>query len=242
MARASVLCNESSIHDGQGVWKLTGDPTEGALLPFAAKVGLSAESEVAALPRTNMIPFESEHKFMATLHDSLLFVKGAPDVVINYCNRQALSDGTQTPLDRAFWNKKNEEIASKGQRVLALACRRRQDRRSHFQSRGLTRELVLLGLVGIIDPPRDEAIAAVKECHQGGIRVTMITGDHAVTGASIAKMLGIGDGKSYVTGSQIEEIDDDALEAGASMSLPARAPSTSCVLSAPCRPPSKWCP
>ena len=214
MARASVLCNESSIHEEDGVWKLTGDPTEGALLPFAAKVGLSAETEIATLPRTNMIPFESEHKFMATLHDSLLFVKGAPDVVINYCNRQELSNGIQAPLDREFWSKKNEEIASKGQRVLALA--RLTDAKideATFHAEGLTKELVLLGLVGIIDPPRDEAIAAVKECHQGGIRVTMITGDHAVTGASIAKMLGIGDGKSYVTGSQIEEIDDDALEA-----------------------------
>ena len=214
MARASVLCNESSIHEEDGMWKLTGDPTEGALLPFAAKVGLSAETEIATLPRTNMIPFESEHKFMATLHDSLLFVKGAPDVVINYCNRQELSNGIQAPLDRAFWSKKNEEIASKGQRVLALA--RLTDAKideATFHAEGLTKELVLLGLVGIIDPPRDEAIAAVKECHQGGIRVTMITGDHAVTGASIAKMLGIGDGKSYVTGSQIEEIDDDALEA-----------------------------
>jgi magnesium-transporting ATPase (P-type) len=214
MARASVLCNESSIHEDGGAWKLTGDPTEGALLPFAAKVGLSAETEQAAFPRTNMIPFESEHKFMATLHDSVLFVKGAPDVIINYCNRQELSDGSQTPLDRKFWEKKNEEIASKGQRVLALACLKNGSiDEANLTPEGLTRELVLLGLVGIIDPPRDEAVAAVKECHNGGIRVTMITGDHAVTGASIAKMLGIGDGKSYVTGRQIEEIDDDALEA-----------------------------
>jgi magnesium-transporting ATPase (P-type) len=214
MARASVLCNESSIHEDSGTWKLTGDPTEGALLPFAAKVGLSVEEEQTAFPRTNMIPSESEHKFMATLHDSLLFVKGAPDVVINYCNRQELSDGTQAPLDREFWEKKNEEIASNGQRVLALACLKNgQIDEVNLTPEGLTRELVLLGLVGIIDPPRDEAVAAVKECHQGGIRVTMITGDHAVTGASIAKMLGIGDGKSYVTGRQIEEIDDDALEA-----------------------------
>ena len=214
MARASVLCNESSIHEEGDAWKLTGDPTEGALLPFAAKVGLSAEAEQAAFPRTNMIPFESEHKFMATLHDSLLFVKGAPDVIINYCDRQELSDGTQAPLDRKFWEKKNEEIASKGQRVLALACLKNgKIDEVDLTPERLTRELVLLGLVGIIDPPRDEAVAAVKECHQGGIRVTMITGDHAVTAASIAKMLGIGDGKSYVTGRQIEEIDDDALEA-----------------------------
>jgi magnesium-transporting ATPase (P-type) len=213
MARASLLCNESSIHEEGGVWKLTGDPTEGALLPFAAKVGLSAEEERAAFPRTNMIPFESEHKFMATLHDSILFVKGAPDVVINYCSCQELSDGTQAPLDRKFWEQKNEEIASEGQRVLALACLKNGSiNEANLTPEGLTRELALLGLVGIMDPPRDEAVAAVKECHQGGIRVTMITGDHAVTAASIAKMLGIGDGKSYVTGRQIEEIDDDALE------------------------------
>ncbi len=81
-----------------------------------------------------------------------------------------------------------------------------------FNPAGLSRELILLGLVGIIDLPREEAVEAVKQCHDGGIRVTMITGDHAVTAASIAKMLGIGDGKSYVTGSQIEDMDDDALE------------------------------
>ena len=90
----------------QGVWTLTGDPTEGALLPFAAKAGLSTEADTAALPRTNMIPFESEHKFMATLHDSLPFVKGAPDVIMNYCDRQELSGGTQAPLDRALSGKR----------------------------------------------------------------------------------------------------------------------------------------
>jgi magnesium-transporting ATPase (P-type) len=147
-----VLCNESSIHEEQGVWKLTGDPTEGALLPFAAKAGLSTEAETAALPRTNMIPFESEHKFMATLHDSLLFVKGAPDVIMNYCDRQELSDGTQAPLDRAFWEKKNEEIARKGQRVLALPGWKRQNRRRQFDPEG--RPELVLRPGGIIDPPR----------------------------------------------------------------------------------------
>lgn len=214
MARASVLCNESSIHEEGGVWKLTGDPTEGALLPFAAKAGLDAAAETAAAPRTNMIPFESEHKFMATAHGSVVFVKGAPDVVMNFCAFQQLDSGQTAPFDRAYWEKKNEEIASKGQRVLALAWlpETTVDEAS-FHPAGLSRELVLLGLAGIIDPPREEAVEAVRQCHEGGIRVTMITGDHAITAASIARMLGIGDGKSYVTGTQIEEMDDDALEA-----------------------------
>jgi len=141
-------------------------------------------------------------------------VKGAPDVILNFCNRQELAGGTQAPIDRTYWEKQNETIATRGQRVLALAWlpdAKVDD--ATFNPAGLSRELILLGLVGIIDPPREEAIAAVKECHEGGIRVTMITGDHAVTGASIAKMLGIGDGKSYVTGAEIEQMDDDQLAA-----------------------------
>ncbi len=214
MARASILCNESSIHEESGVWKLTGDPTEGALLPFAAKAGGDIAAETAAAPRTNAIPFESEHKFMATAHGSLLFVKGAPDVVMNFCSLQQLDSGATAPIDRAFWDKRGEEIAGKGRRVLGLAwLPEAVIDEATFNPAGLSRDLVLLGLVGIIDPPREEAIAAIKQCHQGGIRVTMITGDHAITAVSIAKMLGIGDGTSYVTGRQIEEMDDDALEA-----------------------------
>ncbi len=218
MARVSVLCNESEIHDEGGTWKLTGDPTEGALLPFAAKAGVDRAAETTKLPRADIIPFESEHKFMATLHGTgdaaVLLVKGAPDVILNYCDRQELTDGKQAAVDRAYWEKKNDEIASQGNRVLALAWSpnfKKDD--ASFNPQGLTKTLVLLGLVGIIDPPREEAIAAVKECHEGGIRVTMITGDHAITGASIAKMLGIGDGKSYATGVELEQLDDDQLEA-----------------------------
>lgn len=214
MARASILCNDSSIHEEEGVWKLTGDPTEGALLPFAAKAGFHAAEELAASPRTNAIPFESEYKFMATAHGGLVFLKGAPDVVMNYCAGQQLESGEVGAFDRAYWEGRNEEIASQGQRVLALAWlpETTVDGETFIPS-ALRRDFVFLGLVGIIDPPREEAIEAVKQCHEGGIRVTMITGDHAVTAASIAGMLGIGDGKSFVTGSQIEEMDDDALEA-----------------------------
>jgi magnesium-transporting ATPase (P-type) len=217
MARASVLCNESEIHEEQGIWKLSGDPTEGALLPFAAKAGLSRDAEVAEWPRTNIIPFESEHKFMATLHgpeeESVIFLKGAPEVVLGFCDRQETESGEQVPIKREYWLEQAERIAKLGQRVLGLAWlpKARVDEAS-FTAEGLARNLVVLGLVGIIDPPREEAIAAVKECHQGGIRVTMITGDHAITAASIGKMLGIGDGKSVITGAKLEEMDDRELE------------------------------
>ena len=182
MARASVLCNESSIHEDGGTWKLTGDPTEGALLPFAAKVGLSAEDGANRLSADEHDPI----RVGAQVHGH------SPRLAPLRQRRSRCRDQLLQPSGTLRWNpgssrskileKKNEEIASKGQRVLALACLKNgQIDETNLTPEGLTRELVLLGLVGIIDPPRDEAIAAVKECHQGGIRVTMITGDHAVT-------------------------------------------------------------
>jgi magnesium-transporting ATPase (P-type) len=218
MALAAALCNESDIHEEDGAWVLTGDPTGGSLLPFAAKAGISRREAVEKFPRTDSIPFESEHKFMATLHRNgghhMLFVKGAPDVVMNFCDRQEVPGDRREPLDRAHWDGENARIAGMGRRVLALAwLPEAKPGDAPLEAEHLPRNLVLLGLVGIMDPPREEAVAAVKECHAGGIRVTMITGDHAITAASIAKMLGIGDGKTYATGAQIEEMDDDALEA-----------------------------
>jgi magnesium-transporting ATPase (P-type) len=133
-------------------------------------------------------------------------------VGITFCDREEVAEGSPSPINRDFWEKENARIARRGERVLALAWRA-GDGLADFTPGGLPRDFVLLGLVGIIDPPREEAIDAVRECHEGGIRVTMITGDHAITAASIAKMLGIGDGKTYVTGRELEELDDDALEA-----------------------------
>ncbi len=214
MARASVLCNDSEIHQESGTWTLAGDPTEGALLPFAAKAGVSKTPETDDHPRTGVIPFESDHKFMATLHGATLFVKGAPDVVMDYCTAQQLESGLAVPLDRAHWERVNDDIAAGGQRVLALAWLPEGAPAADTLSPAtLPKHLVLLGLVGIMDPPRDEAIAAVAECRRGGIRVTMITGDHASTAASIAGMLGIGEGAPPVTGAEIDRMDDDQLAA-----------------------------
>jgi calcium-translocating P-type ATPase len=218
LGRVGVLCNDAELRREEGVWKVEGDPTEGALYPFAGKVGLQRQAEQAAYPRIDSIPFESEHKFMATLHSKagggkVLFVKGAPEVIFAHCDRQETRDGGHAPLNRDHFLKASDQLAGQGERVLALACLENPDvPMGNLGPGDLPKNLVLLGLVGLLDPPRKEAIEAVEECHDGGIRVTMITGDHRITAAAIAKMLGIGDGKTAVTGAEIEEMDTATLQ------------------------------
>jgi len=218
MGRVSTLCNDAELFQEGQTWKVEGDPTEGALYPFASKLGIDRQAELAVSPRIDAIPFESEHKFMATLHRSAdgteaLFVKGAPEVILENCDRQQMDSGETAPLDRERFLEISDRLAAQGERVLGLAW---------LPNPGLTagglgpadlpKSLVLLGLVGLLDPPRKEAIEAVRECHGGGVRVTMITGDHKITAAAIAKMLGIGDGKTAVAGTEIEAMNEAALQ------------------------------
>ena len=218
MGRVSVLCNDAELFQQEGAWKVEGDPTEGALYPFASKLGLDRTTEQAASPRTDAIPFESEHKFMATLHKSAagkeaLLVKGAPEVILEHCDRQQTAIGHAASLDRAHFMQASDRLAAQGERVLALAWLENPGVKvGSLAPADLPKTLVLLGLVGLLDPPRKEAIEAVKECHGGGIRVTMITGDHKITAAAIAKMLGIGDGKTAITGGEIEDMDTATLQ------------------------------
>ena len=155
---------------------------------------------------------------MATLHQSadgkeMLLVKGAPEVILEHCDRQQIAGGQPAPLDRAHFLKASDRLAAQGERVLGLAWLENPGLKAgSLGPADLPKTLVLLGLVGLLDPPRKEAIEAVKECHGGGIRVTMITGDHKITAAAIAKMLGIGDGKTAVTGAEIEEMDTATLQ------------------------------
>ncbi len=217
MGRASMLCNDAELFQEEGTWKVEGDPTEGALYPFAAKLGLDRQAERAASPRIDAIPFESEHKFMATLHRSAdgsecLFVKGAPEVVLEHCDRQQADSGQPVPLNPARFLQAADMLAGQGERVLALAWLENPGLKTGSLAPGdLPKDLVLLGLIGLLDPPRKEAIEAVKECHGGGIRITMITGDHKITAAAIAKMLGIGDGATAISGAEIEEMNEAAL-------------------------------
>jgi magnesium-transporting ATPase (P-type) len=218
MGRVSVLCNDAELFQQEGAWKVEGDPTEGALYPFASKLGMDRATEQAASPRTDAIPFESEHKFMATLHKSAagkeaLLVKGAPEVILEHCDRQQAAIGHAASLDRAHFMQASDRLAAQGERVLALAWLENPGVKvGSLAPADLPKTLVLLGLVGLLDPPRKEAIEAVKECHGGGIRVTMITGDHKITAAAIAKMLGIGDGKTAITGGEIEDMDTATLQ------------------------------
>ena len=217
MGSVCVLCNDSELRQAEGVWKVEGDPTEAALYPFAEKIQLDRRSEKALHRRLDAIPFESEHKFMATLHEDadgtrMLLVKGAPEVILAHCDRQETEAGTE-PLQRGYWDEASNRLAAQGERVLGLAwLPAPQPGTTNLAPSDLPKSLILLGLVGLMDPPRREAVEAVGECHAGGIRVTMITGDHKITAAAIAKMLGIGDGKSAVTGAEIEEMNDGALQ------------------------------
>ena len=218
MGRVSALCNDAELFQQEGAWKVEGDPTEGALYPFASKLGTDRATEQAASPRTDAIPFESEHKFMATLHKSAagkeaLLVKGAPEVILEHCDRQQTASSQAASLDRAHFMQASDRLAAQGERVLALAWLENPGVKvGSLAPADLPKTLVLLGLVGLLDPPRREAIEAVKECHGGGIRVTMITGDHKITAAAIAKMLGIGDGKTAITGGEIEDMDTATLQ------------------------------
>ena len=216
MGRVSALCNDAELFQDEGKWKVEGDPTEGALYPFATKLGMDRAAETAAAPRIDAIPFESEHKFMATLNRSadgeMLLVKGAPEVIIEHCDRQQTAKGP-APLDRDRFSGEGDRLAAQGERVLGLAWLPDPGLKAgSLKPEDLPKNLILLGLVGLMDPPRKEAIEAVKECHGGGIRVTMITGDHKITAAAIARMLGIGDGKTAVAGTEIEAMNDATLQ------------------------------
>ena len=217
LGRVSMLCNDAELFQQEGVWKVEGDPTEGALYPFATKLGMDRQAEQTAYPRIDAIPFESEHRFMATLHKDaggkeMLLVKGAPEVILEACDRQQTGDGNAL-LNLDHFMKASDQLAAQGERVLALAWLENPGLKAGtLAPADLPKNLVLLGLIGLLDPPRKEAIEAVTECHGGGIRVTMITGDHKITAAAIAKMLGIGDGRTAVTGAEIEEMNEAALQ------------------------------
>ena len=218
MGRVSMLCNDAELFEEEGAWKVEGDPTEGALYPFATKLGMDRQAEQAAYPRIDAIPFESEHRFMATLHKAadgkqFLLVKGAPEVILDHCDRQQSADGHPALIDHQHFMQASDELAGQGERVLGLAWLEHPGiKTGSLTAADLPKNLVLLGLIGLLDPPRREAIEAVKECHGGGIRVTMITGDHKITAAAIAKMLDIGDGRTAITGAEIEAMDTASLQ------------------------------
>jgi magnesium-transporting ATPase (P-type) len=217
IARASLLCNDAeiSLQEETGEWKLAGDPTEGAMLVLGAKAGLDREAEVEKYPRIDAIPFESENRFMATLHGDpggrrWIFVKGAPERVLEMCDRVRTEGGT-CELDPGRWLERTDAVADQGFRTLAVASKEVDAAQDTLTTEDVEAGLTLLGVAGLIDPPRPEAIDAVAQCQGAGIRVKMITGDHALTARSIGKQMGIGDGVHAVTGGDIERASDQDL-------------------------------
>jgi len=215
IARAALLCNEAALRLAGSEWVVDGDPMEGALIVFARKAGADAETARRAFPRLKEIPFDARYRFMATLNRvgaaSLVTVKGAPERVLELCERQRTATGDE-PLAAQAWRGEIDRLAARGQRVIAFASKRaRDENRLEFadvEEGGLT----LLGLVGLIDPPRPEAIQAIAECKAAGIDVKMITGDHASTAAAIARELGLGTrAVDALTGRAIDAMDDAAL-------------------------------
>jgi magnesium-transporting ATPase (P-type) len=214
LLRAGLLCNDAELLEEGGLWRIVGDPTEGALIPLARKAGMDPALEQSELPRTDHIPFESEHRFMATLHHdhaghAFIFAKGAVEQVLSMCNLQR-GIGEDAPLDLPYWHAQMAATGARGQRVLALAMKTVERAQRTLDFADMQGGYTLLGMVGISDPPREEAIAAVRDCKSAGIRVKMITGDHADTARAIAAQIGIGNGH-VLTGSELDALDDAAL-------------------------------
>jgi magnesium-transporting ATPase (P-type) len=218
LARAAALCNDASLLERDGIWTVEGDPMEGALLALSGKCGLEARQELAAWTRTDAIPFDARHRFMASLnHDheghALISVKGAPEQILTMCAQQRGHSGGTEPLDLAHWQEQAERITEQGQRVLAFAVRQVAAEHTVLAFTDVGGQLVFLGLVGLIDPPRAEAAEAVAECRGAGIRVKMITGDHKGTAAAIGRQIGLQNPDSVLTGADLDAMDEMALAA-----------------------------
>ena len=209
--RTIDLCNDSQlIKDEQGLWKITGGPTEGALKVLAAKIPLPPlDTEMRS-----KIPFDSQYKYMSTLYrlgeEEAILITGAPDVLFRLCQYQQTNDGLQ-PFDQPYWEGKIEEYAREGLRMVAAARKPAREGQRDLDHPDLHDGVILLGIAGMMDPPRPEAITAIADCLQAGIRVKMITGDHPQTAMSIGQMLGIGNAASAITGRELEAMDDRQL-------------------------------
>jgi magnesium-transporting ATPase (P-type) len=213
--RAGILCNEATLREENQQWRVSGDPTEGALLTLAMKAGLDLSHTHVLYPRTDAIPFESQHRFMASLHHdhaghAFIYLKGAPERVLEMCQQQRLH-GEDVAIDRDYWESCMHAIASRGQRLLALACKPADSSQQDLNFSDVEYGLTLLGMVGIIDPPREDAITAVQACKSAGIRVKMITGDHAITARAIGAQMGIGDGQTVISGAELDDYDEQQL-------------------------------
>jgi len=221
--KAGLLCNDSHLEQKDGQWQVVGDPTEGALITAANKVGLHRHHLEAQMPRLDAIPFESEFQYMATLHQGggrensskarTIYVKGSVEAILNRCQQMLDVEGNMTSVDAQTIHQEVDAMAKLGLRVLALAKKSVLAGKDDLDHADIDKDLVFLGLQGMIDPPRTEAIQAVEACQSAGIQVKMITGDHAVTARAIAQRMGFNQNGEVLafTGSQLAQMDDSEL-------------------------------
>lgn len=216
---AGLLCNDSNLYETAGRWTVTGDPTEGALIAVARKAGLMADALEGDLPRLDVIPFESQHQYMATLHKNekaehtVMYMKGSLEAVLARCETMLSVEGYAVPLDRARIEQEANALAAKGLRVLAFAKGSAGAHKHTLHHADLKTDLVFLGLQGMIDPPRPEVIEAVRSCQSAGIAVKMITGDHVLTASAIAQAISLGPAEHPpgLSGLELSELDDQQL-------------------------------
>ncbi len=212
-----ALANDSQLLQAEGRWTIQGDPTEGALLVVARKAGLDAAALTQRSPRLDVIPFESAHQYMATLHETgagqsrRALVKGSVEALLARSAQVLAADGQLIPLDKAAIHQQVDRMAAEGLRVLAFAEKRLPADVQNLAHDDIADGLTFLGLQGMMDPPRPEAIVAVRASQEAGIKVKMITGDHPLTAAAIARAVGIAEADQVLTGQQLAALSDDAL-------------------------------
>jgi Ca2+-transporting ATPase len=220
--RAADLANNATLSHNDGRWSVQGDPTEGALIVAARKVGLTQEALDARFERVGEVPFSSERKLMSTVHKDAdkpervaAFAKGAPDVLVPRCSHELVGNEARPLTDerREEIRATNETLAGEALRTLGVAFRSLSPETLDAEiNDAIETDLVFLGLVGMIDPPREEAKEAVARAKGAGIRPVMITGDHPQTAAAIARELNITQDERAITGPELEKLDDEALE------------------------------
>jgi len=217
LAEVAGLCNDAALVQTDGVWHVQGDPMEGALLALAGRITGRGAAPFAGWQRLDALPFDAAHRFMAVRARGpdgpvRLAVKGAPEAVLALCRAARTSPGGEVAVDLHRWHRMVEEMAGEGMRVLALASGEDGALETGvLEPEALKGRLVLVGLVGLMDPPRPEAVAAVADCQAAGIRVKMITGDHAATARAIAAMIGLANHRDVLTGAEIEAMSEAEL-------------------------------
>ena len=212
LLRAGALTSDARLARSNGRWQIKGDPTEGALVVLAAKAGFKKIDLEEQFPRVHEVPFSSEAKRMTTLHTSpsglIAYAKGAPEIILESCASRLTYAGEEMldPANREALSKTAREMASQALRVLAVAYK------SNARLEDCEHDMVFVGLVGMIDPPRSEARAAIQQCEQAGIKPVMITGDHPITAEAVARELGLLNKGRVITGSELEAMSETDFE------------------------------